>query len=83
MYCRKSRVADYRLSLFLSYPIKRRFVACAPLLGPIDLSAYIGGIEHVSVGGETGREARECEYDWIKLIDELAKGKAMENILRK
>lgn len=58
-------LADYRLPLFLSYPIKRRFVACAPLLGPIDLSPYLGGIEHVSVGGESGREGRECNYDWV------------------
>jgi len=26
-------LVDYRLPLFLSYPIKRRFVAAAPLLG--------------------------------------------------
>ena len=58
-------IADYRLPLFLSYPIKRRFVACTPLLSAIDLSAYIGGIEHVSVGGETGCEARKCDYDWV------------------
>ena len=58
-------IADYRLPIFLSYPIKKRFVACAPLLGAIDLSKYLGGIEHVSVGGETGREARECDYKWV------------------
>ena len=50
-------LADYRLPLFLSYPIKRRFVAPVPLLGPIDLSPYLDGIEHVSVGGETVRPA--------------------------
>ena len=58
-------IADYRLPIFLSYPIKKRFVACAPLLGAIDLSKYLGGIEHVSVGGETGRNARECDYEWV------------------
>ena len=63
-------LADYRLPLFLSYPIKRRFIACGPLLGPIDLSASLYGIEHVTVGGETGREARECDYDWILAIRE-------------
>jgi len=39
-------------------------------LGPIDLSASLYGIEHVTVGGETGREARECDYDWILAIRE-------------
>ena len=62
--------ADYRLPLFLSYPIKRRFVACAPILSAIDLSPYIHGIEHVSVGGETSREARECDYDWVLALRE-------------
>jgi len=63
-------LADDRLPLFLSYPIKRRFVACSPLLGPIDLSPHLGGIDHVTVGGETGREARECDYDWVLAIRE-------------
>lgn len=63
-------LADYRLPLFLSYPIKRRFLAAAPLLGAIDISAYLDGIGHVTVGGETGREARICNYDWILNIRE-------------
>ncbi len=63
-------IADYRLPLFISYPIKRRFVACGPILEPIDLSPYIDRIDHVTVNGETGREARECDYDWILDIRE-------------
>lgn len=63
-------LADYRLPLFLSYPIKRRFVACSPLLGPIDLSQYLSGIDHVSLSGETGREARVCDYEWVLRIRE-------------
>ncbi len=41
--------ADYRLPLFLSYPIKRRFIACAPLLEAIDLTSYPHGVDHVAV----------------------------------
>ncbi len=63
-------LADYRLPLFLSYPIKRRFIACSPLLESIDLSAYLHGIEHVTVSGESGRDARECDYDWVLDIRE-------------
>lgn len=58
-------LADERLPLFLSYQIKRRFIACAPLLEAINITPYLYGVEHVSVGGETGREARECNYDWV------------------
>ncbi len=64
------KLANYRLPLFLSYPIKRRFIACAPLLEAIDLSPYLHGVEHVTVGGETGREARESDYDWVLDIRE-------------
>lgn len=59
------KLADERLPLFLSYPIKRRFIACAPLLEPIDLSNYLHGVEHVTVGGETSRNARLCDYEWV------------------
>ncbi|MDR2888567.1 MAG: phage Gp37/Gp68 family protein [Lachnospiraceae bacterium] len=62
--------ADYRLPLFLSYPIKRRFIACSPLLEPIDISPYLHGVHHVTAGGETGRAARECDYDWVLQIRE-------------
>ena len=64
-------LADYRLPLFLSYPIKRRFIACSPLLESIDLSPYLAnGIDHVTVSGESGNEARECDYDWVMAIRE-------------
>lgn len=63
-------MADYRLPLFLSYPMKRRFIACSPMLEEIDLSPYLAGVDHVSVSGENGREARECDYDWILSIRE-------------
>jgi len=72
-------LADTRLPLFLSYPIKRRFIACSPLLTAIDLSPYLetGGIEHVSVGGETGHEARQCDYNWVlSLREQCAKAGA-------
>lgn len=62
--------ADFRLPLFLSFPIKRRYIACAPLLGPLDLSPYLEGVEHVTVGGETSREARVCDYEWVLDIRE-------------
>jgi len=63
-------IADYRIPLFLSYPIKRRFIACGPLLSQLNLSPYLSGIEHVTVGGETGREARVCDYTWVLDIRE-------------
>lgn len=66
-------LADYRLPLFLSYPIKRRFIACSPILEPIDLAPYLHGVDHVTLAGESGRAARECDYDWILSIREQCK----------
>ncbi len=63
-------LADERLPLFLSFPIKRRFIACAPLLEEIDIAAYLPGVQHLTVGGETGREARVCDYDWVLRLRE-------------
>lgn len=58
--------ADFRLPIFNALPIRHRSIICAPLLEAIDLSPYLNsGIEEVSVGGESGPEARPCDYDWI------------------
>lgn len=58
--------AERRLPLFKTLPIKHKIIICAPLVGPIDLSRWLdSGIEEVSVGGESGSEARICDYDWV------------------
>ncbi len=54
--------------------MKRRFIACAPLLEAIDLTPYLHGMAHVTVGGETGRAARECDYEWVLNIREQCAG---------
>lgn len=58
--------ADYRLPIFLGAPIKHKSIICEPLLERIDLTPYLGkDIEQVVVGGESGNEARICDYDWV------------------
>lgn len=50
-------------------PLRHKLVICAPLLGPLDIARYlVPGIEEVSVGGESGNEARPCNYDWVLSI---------------
>lgn len=59
-------MADYRLPSLLELPLRHRIVICAPLLGPLDLRRYLlPQIELVSAGGESGSEARVCDYDWV------------------
>ena len=69
--CENQRRADERLPIFLYLPLKWRGIACEPLLGPLDLSPYLGPkIAEVSVGGESGPRARPCDYSWILAIRE-------------
>ncbi|MDD3036588.1 DUF5131 family protein [Bacteroides sp.] len=59
--------ADYRLPIYKVSPIKHKVIICEPLLEKIDLRPFdIGGwIEQVVVGGESGNEARPCDFDWV------------------
>lgn len=58
--------ADYRLPIFNSLPIKHKSIIAAPLIERIDISRHLNSsIDLVSVGGESGMNARPCDYDWV------------------
>ena len=53
--------AAYRLPIYKAAPIRHKFLACEPLLEPLDLSAWLDSdIEEIIAGGESGPQAREC-----------------------
>ena len=59
-------MADYRLPIFKSLPIKHKSIIVAPMLEHMDISAYIDEeIEEVSVSGESGADARVCNFEWV------------------
>lgn len=59
-------MADYRLSVFINAPVKHRTVGIEPMLERVDISRYLNGeIASVSVGGESGANARPCDFDWV------------------
>jgi len=65
------QMADYRLPIFKSLPIKHKSIIVSPFIEPIDLSAHLDEtIEEVSVGGESGVNARPCDYAWILKLRE-------------
>lgn len=66
--------ADYRLPIFLKLPIHQKSIVLEPLLGPVDISSYLGpSIRQVVAGGESGEEARPCRYEWVlSLRDQCA-----------
>lgn len=58
--------ADFRLPIFKALPIKHKSIIVAPMLEHIDISKYLDdSIEEVSAGGESGNNARPCDYGWI------------------
>lgn len=62
--------ADHRLAIFKELPIKHKNIICQPLIGEIDLSAYLENVELVVVGGESDRDARPLDYAWVLSIRE-------------
>ncbi len=59
--------ADYRLPIYKEAPIKHKIIICEPLLSQIDLSEHVkeAWVDQVVAGGESGLEARACDYNWI------------------
>ena len=68
--CENQDRADQRLPSFLRLPIKHREVICEPMLEEINMEKYLrtGLIEHVSCGGESGDNARPCNFRWIQEV---------------
>ncbi|MDO3243065.1 phage Gp37/Gp68 family protein [Mycobacteroides abscessus subsp. abscessus] len=69
--------ADHRIPALLDTPAAVRFVSAEPLLGPIDLHAdpigkdsvfWIGHLDWVIVGGESGPSARPMHPDWARSL---------------
>lgn len=68
--CENQQMADKRLPILLESKIKHKLIFVAPILEYVDLKVYLksGGIEQVSVGGESYANARTCDFDWVKRI---------------
>lgn len=58
-------IADYRLRIFNKLPIKHKNIICQPLIGEINLDLYLNNIELVVVGGESDKNARPLNYNWV------------------
>ncbi|GMQ62075.1 DUF5131 family protein [Vallitalea maricola] len=57
--------ADYLLSLFSTLPIKHKNIICQPLIEKVDIEKYLNKVELVVVGGESDKNARPLNYDWV------------------
>jgi protein gp37 len=68
-------MADYRIGILKDLPIKHKMVAIQPMLEEITIDHLIdSSFELVVLGGETGKDTRPMDYDWvIKIRDECIK----------
>lgn len=73
--------ADERIPELLKIPATVRFLSCEPLLGPVDLTPWLGtghptfdpGVDWVIVGGESGPKARPFDVRWAwSLVEQCA-----------
>ena len=64
------RFAHKRVRFLVDVPCKYRFLSCEPLLGPVDLSAWIDELHWVIAGGESGAGARPSHPDWVRSLRE-------------
>ncbi|MGE4197643.1 MAG: DUF5131 family protein [Phycisphaerales bacterium] len=60
--------ADERIPTLLQIPVAVRFLSVEPLLGPVDLTAWLDGIHWVIVGGESGPDARPMHPLWARSV---------------
>ncbi len=64
--CEAQDRADYRLPILMKLPIMHKAIICEPLLEQIDFSSWLlDSVEEVIVGGESGKDARICNYNWV------------------
>ena len=67
--CESQYTADLRLPVFLELPIKHKSITHEPMLQKINIRKYLRDygsvIESVSCGGESGPDARPCDYAWV------------------
>ena len=59
---------DHRLSIFNKLPIKHKNIICQPLIERINLDGYLSGVELVVVGGESDKNARPLDFEWVLAI---------------
>lgn len=69
--------ARLRLPVFRDFPAKHKLIFCAPLLEQVELGEYLEGIEEVSVGGESGVNARPCRWEWIEEMYRVCRDKGV------
>lgn len=60
------KTADERLAVFTRLPIRRKIITIQPMLERVDISLFLSAeVECVVVGGESGKDTRPLDYEWV------------------
>jgi protein gp37 len=62
------RLADQRIPVLTSLPARTRFLSCEPLLAAVDLAPWLGRLDWVITGGESGPRRREMDPAWLTSV---------------
>jgi len=67
--CENQAMTNKRLPVYLALPLRHHSVMIEPMLTTVNLRPFFRDypdiIESVSVGGESGPDARPCDYAWV------------------
>lgn len=66
--CENQQQLEGRTEWLQKIPAKVRFLSCEPLIDELDISGCLPFINWVIVGGETGRNARPMNPEWVLRI---------------
>lgn len=65
--CNQEEAID-KIPTLLDTPASKRFLSVEPMLGPVDLTRFLPGLDWVICGGETGNGARPMHPDWVRSL---------------
>lgn len=85
IYCtmENQRRFDERAPIYLNLPLKIKGVMIEPMLEDVDISAYMDKIDVITIGGESGDDARPLNFDWVKRIRSECKKRLLNSIFIK
>ena len=62
---------DERAPIYLNLPLKVKGIMIEPMLEYVDIKGYEDKIDIISVGGESGMDARIIDFEWVKKTREV------------
>lgn len=71
--CENQKRLQERMELYLSLDLYRKEIILEPMLEEMDLTPYIGQLDAVSLGGESGENARPLDFEWVRRIAKQCK----------